>query len=95
VSGELGATPLAFGRCIICIIANSSRETIAALQNCGVLFKRNSAQSLAENLQHFIDNANKVEELGNKAFELAVKIYNWDIPSIQYEDVFCRVLKFK
>ncbi|MCL5030497.1 MAG: glycosyltransferase, partial [Bacteroidetes bacterium] len=78
-----------------CIVANSSEETSAAIENAGVLFERDSPDSMAEKLQYLLDNHELVEELRIKSKALARKKYDWDIIVSQYEKVFQDVLNRK
>lgn len=83
---------LAYGNCVV---ANSSPETKAALRGAGLLFTRDSLDSLAEILQYLIGNPGKVEAYRQKGLEMANKVYNWDIIVQQYEDIFYKAMKKK
>lgn len=78
-----------------CIVANSSEETSAAIENAGVLFDRDSSISLGEKLQFLIDNPNLINEYKNKSLALAKRKYDWEDIVTQYENVFNNVLQSK
>ena len=80
---------MAYGNCIL---ANGTVETTAALRGAGHLFEMNSADAMAERLQFLLDNPQIVDQSKKKSLEVAQKVYDWDIITTQYEDVFRKVL---
>lgn len=76
---------LAYGNCVV---ANSSGETIAAIEDAGVIFDRDSADSLAEKLQHLINKPEEIALYRHRSLKLARRKYDWDEIVKQYEDVF-------
>ena len=83
---------MAYGNCIV---ANSSEETTAALQEGGYTFELNSPDSMAEKLQFLLDHPGEVESSKKKSLEVAKKMYDWEVITSQYEDVFRRILSEK
>lgn len=76
---------LAFGNCIV---ANSSDETVAALEDAGILFERDSTDSMVNKLQFVLDRPYLIKEYREKALKLFEKKYQWDSVVSQYENVF-------
>jgi glycosyltransferase involved in cell wall biosynthesis len=75
-----------------CVVANSVPETMAALQDGGLLFDRDCPDSLAEKLQYLVNNPEEAALLRSKAYAFATSTYNWDTIEQQYVDIFKKVL---
>jgi len=81
---------MAFGKCIL---ANDTTETKAALNDAGLTFIKDSAQSMAEKLQYLLETPKIVDAYQEKSLKIAKCIYNWDSIVIQYENVFEKISK--
>ncbi|MCL5030754.1 MAG: glycosyltransferase family 4 protein [Bacteroidetes bacterium] len=76
-----------------CIVANSAEETSAALEDGGILFEKDSPDSLAEKLQFLMDNPNLIIEYQSRSLSLAKRKYDWEEIVTQYENVFKNVIQ--
>jgi glycosyltransferase involved in cell wall biosynthesis len=61
-----------------CIIVNSIPETLSAVGDAAVSFRRNDPVDLTAKLQMLLDNPALVDEYRNRALERAIQEYDWD-----------------
>lgn len=59
----------------------------------GLLFDYNSAEALAESIEFFINNPDKLKEYGENAFDYAMKNYSNEIMIKKIEDIYQDIIK--
>jgi glycosyltransferase involved in cell wall biosynthesis len=80
---------MAAGRPVVALDCIFNRET---LDNKGFFFKRDP-QNLFERLKYIIDHEKEADELAGKALERIKTVYNWELISDQYEEMFLALTK--
>jgi glycosyltransferase involved in cell wall biosynthesis len=73
-----------------CIVVNSIPETLSAVGDAAVRFRRNDPTDLSAKLQLLLDDAVLVQEYRDRALERASERYDWDKVAEAHLDVYRR-----
>lgn len=68
---------LYFKKPVISSDCNSVEKLILA-ENCGLIFKDNTPEELADDIMYLYENPGKRIEMGNNGYEAVINKYNWD-----------------
>ena len=68
---------LYFKKPVISSDCNSVKKLILA-ENCGLIFKDNTPEELADDIMYLYENPGKRIEMGNNGYEAVINKYNWD-----------------
>jgi glycosyltransferase involved in cell wall biosynthesis len=74
-----------------CIVVNSVPETLSAVGDAAIAFRRDDAIDLTAKLQMLFDDAGLVEQYRNRALERAIERYDWDKVAEAHLDVYRRL----
>jgi glycosyltransferase involved in cell wall biosynthesis len=75
------------------VVANGTPENIEVLGDAGLVYEKNSAEDLAQNLQQIVDCPGRFVHLREKAEQRARAEYSWDAVVVRYEQLFTRMLR--
>ncbi len=70
------------------IIANSTSENREVLLDSGLIYKKNDAMDLCLKLKRVLEDDALLKEFSLKALNRAQSVYDWDIITNQYEEIF-------
>lgn len=73
-----------------CVVVNSIPETLSAVGDAAVSFRRNEPRDLTEKLQMLLDDPALVAQYRNRALDLATREYDWDNVTQAHLDVYRR-----
>lgn len=74
-----------------CIVVNSVPETLSAVGDAAVCFRRDDPRDLAAKLQMLLDDPALVEQYRSRALERAIQEYDWDKVTEAHRDVYRRL----
>jgi glycosyltransferase involved in cell wall biosynthesis len=77
------------------IIANGTPENSEALDNAGIIYKKNDVADLTRCMQEVADSPDTYSHLRSAAFERAHNVYSWKKVIDQYEQLFTAMMKNK
>jgi glycosyltransferase involved in cell wall biosynthesis len=75
-----------------CIVVNSIPETISAVGDAAVAFRRDDPRDLTSKLQILLDDPGLVEQYRSRALERATEEYDWDRVTTAHLDVYRRAV---
>jgi glycosyltransferase involved in cell wall biosynthesis len=76
-----------------CIVVNSTPETLSAVGDAAVSFRRNEPQDLTTKLQMLLDDPALAEQYRKRALRRAAQEYDWDQVATAHRDVYRRALR--
>jgi glycosyltransferase involved in cell wall biosynthesis len=74
-----------------CIVVNSVPETLSAVGDAAVSFRRDDPRDLTTKLQMLLDDPELTERYRHRALEWATQEYDWDKVAGDHLDVYRRV----
>ncbi len=75
-----------------CIVVNSIPETLSAVGDAAVAFRRDDPQDLTAKLQQLLDDRATVDEYRSRALQHAMRTYDWDKVADAHLDLYQRVM---
>jgi glycosyltransferase involved in cell wall biosynthesis len=75
-----------------CIVVNSIPETLSAVGDAAVSFRRDDPRDLAAKLQMLLDDPALADQYRNRALERATQEYDWDKVVEDHLDVYRRAI---
>ena len=75
-----------------CIVENSIQETLSAVGDAAVSFRRDDPRDLAAKLQMLLDDPALADQYRNRALERATQEYDWDKVVEDHLDVYRRAI---
>jgi glycosyltransferase involved in cell wall biosynthesis len=76
-----------------CVLANDVPEHREVLADTGIYFNGNGIESLVQNMQHLVDNPEKVEKVRKRIVDRVQKKYSWEAVTNDYEKLFRKVAR--
>jgi glycosyltransferase involved in cell wall biosynthesis len=73
-----------------CIVVNSIPETLSAVGDAALSFRRDDSRDLSDKLQMLLDDPALVDEYRRRALEWATAKYDWDQVAHAHRDVYRR-----
>jgi glycosyltransferase involved in cell wall biosynthesis len=74
-----------------CVVVNSVPETLSAVGDAAVRFRRDDPRDLAAKLQMLLDDPALVEQYRTRALERAIQEYDWDKVTEAHRDLYRRL----
>jgi glycosyltransferase involved in cell wall biosynthesis len=76
-----------------CLVVNSIPETLSAVGDAAVSFRRDDPEDLRSRLQWLLDDPVQIEKYRNRALDHAAKEYDWDKVADAYLEVYRGAVK--